>query len=67
MSRGLVPALSYFTFGGHAGGRVGGGGCVPACSGLVAPERGFGDCRAGDRVDIRGVRDVTHLVLGLKR
>lgn len=45
---------------------MGGGGCVPACSGLFALGRCFGDNRGGKGVEIRGVNDVTHLVLGLK-
>lgn len=45
---------------------MGGGGRVPACSGLFAPGCCLGDSRGGEGVDIRGVDDVTHLVLGLK-
>lgn len=42
------------------------GGCVPACSGLFAPGCCFGDNRGGEGVEVRGVDDVTHLVLSLK-
>lgn len=59
-------SLSYFTFGGGAGGRVGGGGCVSACCGLFAPGCRFGDNCGGEGVEACGVTDVTHLVLGLK-
>lgn len=52
-------------FGGDAGGWVGGGGCVPACCGLFALGCRFGDDRGGEGVQIRGVDDVAHLVLGL--
>lgn len=58
--------FSYFTFSGDAGGRVGGGGWVPACSTLFAPGCCLGSNRGGKGVEIRGVNDVTHLVLGLK-
>ena len=43
-----------------------GGGCVPACGGLFAPGCCFGDNRGGEGVEVRGVDDVTHLVLSLK-
>lgn len=58
-------SVFYFTFSGDAGGRVGGGGRVPACSGLFAPGCRFGNNRGGEGVEIRGVDDVTHLVLSL--
>lgn len=45
---------------------MGGGGCVPACSGLFAPGCGFGDNGGGEGVEMRSVGDVAHLVLGLK-
>lgn len=61
-----VSADSYFTFCGDAGGRVRGGGGVPARRGPPAPGRGSGDGGGGQRIEVRGVRDVTHLVLGLK-
>lgn len=44
---------------------MGGGGYVPG-SGLFAPGCCFWGNRGGKGVDIRGVDDVTHLVLGLK-
>lgn len=56
-----------FTFSGDAGGWVGGGGCVPARCGLFALGCRFGDDRGGEGVQIRGVDDVAHLVLSLKK
>lgn len=64
---GLDPTLLfYFTFSGDAGGGVGGGGCFPARSGLLPLGCCFGSNRGGERVKVRSVCDVTHLVLGLK-
>lgn len=45
---------------------MGGGGRVPACSGVSAPGCCFSDDGGGEGVKIRGVNDVAHLVLGLK-
>lgn len=56
----------YRTFGGEAGGRVGGGGQVPARSDLPGPGRGFGG-GGGDGAEGRGVGAVAHLVLRLQR
>lgn len=54
-----------FTFGGDAGGRLGGGGRVSVGRGFSAPGRGFGAQRGGEGVDVRGVGDVAQLVLCL--
>lgn len=45
---------------------MGGGGHVPARCGLSALGCRFGDDRGGEGVEVRGVDDVTHLVLRLK-
>ena len=68
MHRGTVPApLSTLPSVGTLVGGVGGGGSVPAWSGLAAPGRCFGDNSGGEGVEVRGVDDgVAHLVLGLK-
>lgn len=54
-----------FTFGGDAGGRLGGGGRVSVGRGFSAPGCGFGDQRGGEGVDVRGVGDVAQPVLCL--
>lgn len=45
---------------------MGGGGCVPSCSGLFAPGGRFSHDGGGKGVRVCGVDDVTHLILGLK-
>lgn len=58
-------SLRAFTFGGDAGGRLGGGWRVSVGRGFSAPGSGFGDQRGGEGVDVRGVGDVAQLVLCL--
>lgn len=45
---------------------MGGGGQGSAHSDLSGPGRGFGGSGGGDRVEVRGVSDVTHLVFRLQ-
>lgn len=61
----LTTKSACFTFGGDAGGRLGGGGRVSVGRGFSAPGRGFGAQRGGEGVDVRGVGDVAQLVLCL--
>lgn len=45
---------------------MGGGGQGSAHSRLSGPGRGFGHSGSGDRVEVRGLSDVTHLVFRLQ-
>lgn len=64
---GNLDAGFHRTFSGETAGRVGGGGQGSARGDLSGPGRGCGDSGGGDRVEVRGVRDVTHLVFRLQQ